>query len=91
MTVTKHLKLYGRVQGVFFRESMIRKAQELGITGWVKNCRDGTLEATIQGEEQAVAAMIAWAKVGPGTARVDDIVIREGSGNYASFSRLDTA
>ncbi len=90
MKEIKNLKIFGRVQGVFFRESMSRKAQELGITGWVRNCRDGTVEAMIQGTPGAVAAMIEWAGIGPASARVEHIEIEAGSGDFTDFSRRDT-
>ncbi|MCL4470333.1 MAG: acylphosphatase [Gammaproteobacteria bacterium] len=90
MKEIKNLKIFGRVQGVFFRESMSRKAQELGITGWVRNCRDGTVEAMIQGTPGAVAAMIEWAGIGPASARVERIDIGAGSGDFTDFARLDT-
>lgn len=91
MNITQHLKIFGRVQGVFFRESMCREAQQLAITGWVRNCRDGTVEAVVQGTPAAVAAMVDWAKSGPDLARVEHVEISAGSGEYADFIRLDTA
>ncbi len=50
------------MQGVYFRESMCQKATELGITGWVRNRRDGTVEALVQGTEETVGHMLEWAK-----------------------------
>jgi len=91
MKISQHLKVFGHVQGVFFRESMCRKAQQLGITGWVRNRRDGTVEAMIQGTPEAVSAMIEWARTGPELARVEGLEISAGSGEYADFERLDTA
>lgn len=90
MKITQHLKIFGRVQGVFFRESMGREAQRLDITGWVRNCRDGTVEAMIQGTPAAVAAMTEWARVGPERAQVERVDIGAGRGDYASFERLET-
>jgi len=91
MNISHHLRVYGHVQGVFFRESMYRKAQQLGITGWVRNRRDGTVEAMIQGAPEAVSAMIEWARTGPELARVEGVEISTGSGEYNDFERLDTA
>ncbi|GAO35657.1 acylphosphatase [Sulfuricella sp. T08] len=91
MNNSHHLRIYGRVQGVFFRESMCRKAQQLGVTGWVRNCRDGTVEAMIQGAEEAISAMIEWARTGPELARVEEVEISAGSGEYADFEKRDTA
>ena len=90
MNFTQHLKIIGRVQGVFFRESMWRRAQQLGITGWVRNRRDGSVEAMVQGTPEAVAAMVAWARTGPEQARVETVEISAGSGEYAGFERLET-
>ena len=90
MKETKSLRIFGRVQGVFFRESMCRKAQELGITGWVRNRRDGSVEAMVQGTPTAVTAMIEWAGIGPASARVEHIEIGTGCGDFTDFSRLDT-
>ncbi len=91
MNISHHLRVYGHVQGVFFRESMYRKAQQLSITGWVRNCRDGTVEAMIQGVPEAVSAMIEWVRTGPELARVEGVEINAGSGEYADFEKLDTA
>ncbi|MBU0594090.1 MAG: acylphosphatase [Pseudomonadota bacterium] len=90
-TITKRLRIHGRVQGVYFRESMCQKAAQLGVTGWVRNLRDGTLEATIQGTEEAVRHMLEWAKRGPEMAGVTDMEVTESSGSYAEFERRDTA
>lgn len=90
MNFTQHLRIIGRVQGVFFRESMCRRAQQLGITGWVRNRRDGSVEAMIQGTPEAVAAMVEWARTGPEQARVEAVEISTGSGEYAGFERLET-
>ena len=54
--VTRHLQISGRVQGVGFRYSMQREAARLGLTGWVRNRRDGSVEALVQGDEAAVAS-----------------------------------
>ena len=62
MKTAKMLKIYGRVQGVFFRESMKDEAKRIGVSGWVRNRKDGTVEAFVQGEAALVDAMIAWAK-----------------------------
>lgn len=88
MGIIRHVRLYGRVQGVFFRESMCRKAAQLEISGWVRNLRDGTLEAMMQGEAAQVEALIAWARRGPPAAQVEKMDISEGSGEYSGFERL---
>jgi acylphosphatase len=89
--ITRQIRLHGRVQGVYFRESMCQQAAQMGITGWVRNRRDGTLEAMIQGTEDAVRQMLEWAKRGPEMAGVTDMEVTEGSGRYAEFERRGTA
>ena len=90
MKITKHLRIHGRVQGVFFRESMCREAAKHHVAGWVRNRQDGVLEAMLQGELSQVEALIAWVQRGPPEARVERIDIDEGSGDYAEFIRLPT-
>lgn len=86
--VTRHLAINGHVQGVWFRESMRREAERLGVTGWVRNARDGSVEAVVQGEESALAAIVAWSRKGPSAARVDDVAVTPATGTYTSFERL---
>jgi len=87
---TQHLLIHGRVQGVWFRESMRSEAERLGVTGWVRNAPDGSVEAVVQGQEPAVDALIAWARIGPPQARVDRIVLTDAPGHFSRFEkRLD--
>lgn len=88
--VTKLIRLHGRVQGVYFRESMCVKAAELGVAGWVRNRRDGTVEAMVQGNPEAVQHLLDWARRGPEMASVTEMVVEEGSGSYRDFERLGT-
>lgn len=74
---TLHLQILGRVQGVGFRESMRVEAERLGVTGWVSNRADGSVEAMIQGPGMAVNALLDWVKIGPSMARVDRVIARE--------------
>lgn len=90
MTVTQHLIITGRVQGVGFRFYMQRKARELGLTGWVRNCRDGSVEAVIQGTSAAVETMIAWARRGPPSAVVADVRVADASGDFTTFEARPT-
>jgi acylphosphatase len=71
--VRRRVVVSGQVQGVFFRDTCRREATRHGVTGWVRNCPDGTVEAVFEGPEDAVAAMVAWARRGPAQAVVDDV------------------
>ena len=90
MTITRHLRISGRVQGVGFRFHVERKARELGVTGWVRNRHDGTVEAVVQGLPEAVEAVIAAARQGPRAAVVTDVKVADGSGEYREFSLRPT-
>lgn len=69
------LKIFGRVQGVFFRDYTQEKATELGLHGWVKNMPDGTVEALIQGAEPEIEKMIAWFHEGSPSSQVEKVDI----------------
>jgi acylphosphatase len=71
--VTLHLVIHGRVQGVFFRESMRQQAVLLNVNGWAQNRGDGTVEAVIQGSAESVSKLLEWAQRGPPLARVTRI------------------
>ena len=90
MKTTKHLKIHGLVQGVYYRESLRREAGARGVAGWVRNRRDGSVEAMLHGEEMAVEALIAWCWAGVGRARVERVEIEAGQGEFVDFERLDT-
>jgi acylphosphatase len=77
--MAKHLKIEGLVQGVGYRVSFANRATALGLAGWVRNCRDGTVEACVDGDAEAIEAVIAWAKQGPIGARVSRVVVDEAS------------
>jgi len=83
--MTKHIRISGRVQGVGFRMYMERKARELGVTGWVRNRLDGTVEAMVQGTQEAVEAMIAVARQGPRAAVVTEVRVGDGEGEFSEF------
>jgi acylphosphatase len=92
MDVTRHLRISGRVQGVGFRYSLLAEAKARGLGGWVRNRRDGSVEALLQGEEAAVEAVIAWARRGPAGARVDSLDIQSppGQPELTGFDQLPT-
>ena len=83
--MAKHLKISGHVQGVGFRYSMSEEAERLGVTGWVRNRRDGTVEAVIDGAPDAVAAVLAWARRGPRGASVTEVEVAETPGSFERF------
>ncbi len=64
------MRAHGRVQGVFFRDSVRREATRRGVAGWARNCTDGTAEAVFEGSPDAVAAMVDFVRAGPGHAEV---------------------
>lgn len=70
-----HVLIQGRVQGVGFRFSTSHQAQNRGLTGWVRNCSDGSVEAEFQGAPEVVEDMIAWCRRGPSTASVTSVNI----------------
>ncbi len=85
------LRARGRVQGVFFRASTQREAKRLGLTGWVRNCNDSSVEMVAEGEETGIKDLIAWAQSGPSAARVDRVDVRWKSfvGDYFDFRIID--
>ncbi len=89
MTTPSHKKLrlviHGRVQGVFFRQSMLYEAHRLGVAGWVRNRSDGTVEAVVHGTSAAVDALVAWAHRGPQLAHVEQVDIGPDVGEYSGF------
>jgi len=89
--MAKHLKIDGLVQGVGYRDAMCREAERLGVTGWVRNCRDGGVEAVVDGAPRAVDAIVAWAHRGPPAARVSSVTVTETSGSFAGFEWRPTA
>ncbi|OGU53883.1 MAG: acylphosphatase [Hydrogenophilales bacterium RIFOXYA1_FULL_63_33] len=82
---THHLRIHGRVQGVWFRESMRLEAERLNVAGWVRNQADSSVEAVVQGSVEAVAALIEWARSGPPQARVDRVEVNEAQGQFSGF------
>ena len=89
---TVHLRIFGRVQGVGYRAWTAQKAKKLGLTGWVRNLTDGSVECAAQGPKEAVQALIAACHAGPPLARVMQVNSREypGSEVFISFQQRPT-
>lgn len=87
----RRLVIRGVVQGVGFRYSMLAQARLLGITGWVRNRRDGSVEAMVAGDPAQVAEMLAWSRIGPAGAVVDAVMSEAASGAFTTFELLPTA
>jgi acylphosphatase len=75
--IAKSVRLFGRVQGVFFRQWTIDQARRLGVAGWVRNRPDGSLEAHLEGDVAAVEQLAELMRRGPAQARVDDMLVEE--------------
>ena len=90
--ISRRLRIRGHVQGVFYRESMRRRAAELNVTGWVRNRADGSVEAVVQGETTDVERMIGWARRGPPAALVDgvEVEIADGEEPRTTFEKKPT-
>jgi acylphosphatase len=69
----QRVRVYGLVQGVFFRDSCTQEASRLGVAGWVRNAGDGSVEAVFEGDADAVEAMCRWCQTGPSHARVERV------------------
>ena len=78
--VRRRVVVHGRVQGVFFRDSCRAEASRLGVWGWVRNLRDGGVEAVFEGPVAAVDAAVAWCRVGPPRAVVESVDVVEEDG-----------
>jgi acylphosphatase len=95
MAVTLHVRISGRVQGVGYRDALRTQALACGVNGWVRNRRDGSVEAVIQGEPGALETLLAWARRGPPAARVADVQASPAQGDldrpYSGFDWLPSA
>lgn len=87
---TRRLVIRGCVQGVWFRESMRREAEHLGVRGWVANRVDGSVEAIVQGTREQLDAITRWARRGPEDAQVAEVTATEATGDFSSFEKRAT-
>jgi len=85
--VRVHLVIRGRVQGVWYRQSTMETANRLGLTGWARNCPDGSVEAVFEGEKAGIDQAIEWCRQGPPAARVSEIDVewQDFSNEFTSF------
>ena len=86
--VRVHLKINGRVQGVYFRASTVAQARRLGVTGWVVNASDGSVEAVAEGTRVRIEELITWCRRGPSGAQVTTVEVRWEAwrNEFSSFS-----
>ena len=89
--IARHLTIRGRVQGVGFRYALADEARARALSGWVRNRRDGTVEALVVGPDPEVEALISWARRGPPSARVTDVSVEPAQDTAASFEIAPTA
>lgn len=91
--LTRRLRISGRVQGVGYREALRFEAEKRGVTGWVRNRLDGSVEALLQGPAEKVDALTAWARRGPPAALVLNVhieALENHADRYAGFERRPT-
>ncbi len=86
----RHLVIHGKVQGVGYRHTMTREASRLKVRGWVRNRREGTVEAMICGDADAIAVLMAWVRQGPAGATVDLVEVELGRGDFNGFEQWPT-
>ena len=80
--------IQGRVQGVFYRASTRDQARTLGLSGWVRNLADGTVELVAEGDESPLDQLLLWCREGPPGARVDAVDVQRaaGTGEFTGFA-----
>lgn len=83
-----HVFISGHVQGVWFRANTRDKAEQLGLTGWVKNTYNGNVEAVFEGDEEIINEIIAWCHKGPSLANVSNVKVdfKDYTGEFQGFS-----
>jgi acylphosphatase len=82
-----HLIIHGHVQGVFFRASAVEQARASGLTGWVRNAHDGSVEIVAEGDERTLERLLSWCRHGPSGAEVDRVDQTSGpaTGEFRGF------
>ena len=75
MIVRRRVRVWGSVQGVFFRATCAREAALRGVAGWVRNLPDGSVEAVFEGDDEQLESMVEWCRRGPAGARVDEVEV----------------
>jgi len=83
-----HLKIHGRVQGVFFRAGTQAQGERLGLSGWVRNTSDGGVEVVAEGPHEILEIFLAWCQHGPPAAQVENVESSwsMGSGDFSGFN-----
>ncbi|MEA2055992.1 MAG: acylphosphatase [Candidatus Thermoplasmatota archaeon] len=76
MNTNVFVRISGRVQGVWFRANTKQKAEQLGVTGWIRNTSNGCIEAIFEGDENMVKEMLDWCNHGPAQAKVENVEIK---------------
>ena len=90
--VTRKLRIHGEVQGVFYRAWSVETARSLGLCGWVRNRRDGSVEMVVRGEDETVRQFVERCREGPPAARVDRIDIEDATEEVpAGFEKRPSA
>lgn len=88
----KRIRIFvtGKVQGVFFRQTLKVTSKKNNIFGWVRNLKDSRVEAVLEGDEEGISRVIKWARSGPANARVEDVEIRneQFTGEFSKFDVL---
>ena len=85
-----HLLVTGKVQGVFFRQALKVVAKKNNVLGWVRNLKDGCVEAILEGDNKSINSVIEWTRIGPANSRVDDIEVNneEFKNEFSAFDVL---
>ena len=84
--VRRRVVVHGSVQGVFFRDSLRRLAEQHGVSGWARNTSEGTVEAVFEGEAEPVERLVSFAHTGPSDARVEAVDVHEEEGTESLLS-----